>query len=544
MKISSATLVFALYAAIHSSVSHAYNIDDILPPGARENGYVPAFELPPVELETLPAYPCPGAECIEVDGDATQGGRRAVSLGDGNDRARNLFVSGGSDEIDFEGIGNEVAIQDTFDSIGLEFDPFAFGIVDKDNGGSGRFANEPSPDTAMYFPQGSFFSSIWLPYGLKTFGFSYSSATDLSRVTLFYAMEDDPFGFIIFPIEYVPLDNNHDIDCTGDPTGAYCNWSTAVAPERPGQVIKRIIFEGAFIPGGFESSICFLMIDNMFFTYPGTLAPTSAPTEAPRPGGGGGNGGAGGDPHFLRWQQDKRNSFHGECDLVLIEDSSFKNGQGLDIHLRTTIHEFYSYIEAAAIRVGNSILEFQMDSFSVDGNKHSYEELPFLYSHGADELEIVKNEVLLANGNTRKGLRFNLTEDSHVDITFTKRFMSVNLKGREEDLGESKGLLGEFTTGDMIGRSGQVFEDFQDFSFEWQVSQEDPQLFSHAREPQLPYEKCRLPSLEQVSSRRLRQGNKELQESAENACAGSSDFDLCVNDVLTTGEIGVADVFF
>ena len=31
-----------------------------------------------------------------------------------------------------------------------------------------------------------------------------------------------------------------------------------------------------------------------------------------------------GDPHIKRWNQKKRNTYHGECDLVFIEAESFQ----------------------------------------------------------------------------------------------------------------------------------------------------------------------------------------------------------------------------
>ena len=48
----------------------------------------------------------------------------------------------------------------------------------------------------------------------------------------------------------------------------------------------------------------------------------------------------------------------GECDLVLVHIDDFQNGLPLDIHIRTKIrYEDYSYIESAAIKIGDDILE-------------------------------------------------------------------------------------------------------------------------------------------------------------------------------------------
>ena len=46
--------------------------------------------------------------------------------------------------------------------------------------------------------------------------------------------------------------------------------------------------------------------------------------------------GAGGDPHFARWGQ-AHDSFHGECDLVMVHSKNFHDGAGFDLHAHTTI---------------------------------------------------------------------------------------------------------------------------------------------------------------------------------------------------------------
>ena len=71
-------------------------------------------------------------------------------------------------------------------------------------------------------------------------------------------------------------------------------------------------------------------------------------------------GGGGGDPHFRRWSHETRDTFHGECDLVVMHSDNFHNKAGLDFHVRTTMHEgMYSYIDSAAVRVGEHIVEIQ-----------------------------------------------------------------------------------------------------------------------------------------------------------------------------------------
>ncbi|CAB9525491.1 expressed unknown protein [Seminavis robusta] len=65
---------------------------------------------------------------------------------------------------------------------------------------------------------------------------------------------------------------------------------------------------------------------------PSTPSPTAVPTyDTPTP-----SGIATGDPHIKRWNGEGYD-FHGECELVMLSNPKFNNGQGLSIHLRTKI---------------------------------------------------------------------------------------------------------------------------------------------------------------------------------------------------------------
>ena len=138
-------------------------------------------------------------------------------------------------------------------------------------------------------------------------------------------------------------------------------------------------------------------------------------------------------------------------------------------------------------------------------------------------------------------------QSSTLLFKFYKQFLTISVNGNAVDFGNAVGLMGEFHTGDMYSRHGQHMTSFEDFGFEWQVNHQtgdDPRLFRVSREPQLPYEKCRLPSLPRPSRRKLLRGDRALHEAARRACeahAGSTDFELCVEDVMITGDVGIAE---
>jgi hypothetical protein len=66
------------------------------------------------------------------------------------------------------------------------------------------------------------------------------------------------------------------------------------------------------------------------------------------------------DPHFETFNGEAF-SYHGECDLVMMKSPSFASGLGLYVNIRTTRIDnariSYSYISAAAVRIGNDVLK-------------------------------------------------------------------------------------------------------------------------------------------------------------------------------------------
>lgn len=77
------------------------------------------------------------------------------------------------------------------------------------------------------------------------------------------------------------------------------------------------------------------------------------------------------DPHFKTWTGDKFD-FHGECDLVLLQNPEFSSGLGMHVHIRTKLQgPRFSSVETAALRIGEDTLEVQSgdDGFLVEYKK-------------------------------------------------------------------------------------------------------------------------------------------------------------------------------
>jgi len=129
-------------------------------------------------------------------------------------------------------------------NIGVSFTAGALAIIDSDDGGSGNFANEPSPDTIAFFPTAN--SLVMnVAGGFKTgFSFYYSSST-VAAVTVYDGL--DATGNILATIN---IDAQFSDDCTGDPTGAFCNW-TAVGGSFNGTALS-VDFGGTADQTGYD----------------------------------------------------------------------------------------------------------------------------------------------------------------------------------------------------------------------------------------------------------------------------------------------------
>jgi hypothetical protein len=166
--------------------------------------------------------------------------------------------------LDFEGIGNLNPVGDYYNgaggpNYGVSFSDAALAIVDEDAGGTGNFANEPSPNTVMFF-LGDNQAILNDAAGFDT-GFSfYYSSSEAASVTVYDGLNGT--GNVLAQL---PLSAQFDQGCSGDPTGTYCNW-TAVGATFAGTA-RSISFAGTADRVGY---------DNITF---GSVVPVPEPSE-------------------------------------------------------------------------------------------------------------------------------------------------------------------------------------------------------------------------------------------------------------------------
>lgn len=239
-----------------------------------------------------------------------------------------------------------------------------------------------------------------------------------------------------------------------------------------------------------------------------------------------------GDPHFRLWGGNWYD-YHGQCDLVLLEDPTFADDTGLTIHVRTTIRLDMSFIETAAIKFGNDILEVSsygryivngVDDADLDA---AFKDNKFSVVHNMFSKKEHHFDILL------NGLKA-LSIKAHKDI------VSVTIDAR---LPKSVGLLGDYNTGEKLARNGTMISDSNEFGQEWQVRGEEPQIFQSRREPQYP-QQCVLPGPANAAESRRLGANAISEEVAHEACSqwDREQQNMCIFDVMRSGDLDMAAI--
>jgi hypothetical protein len=241
-----------------------------------------------------------------------------------------------------------------------------------------------------------------------------------------------------------------------------------------------------------------------------------------------------GDPHFKTWGG-KWFDFMGECDLKMIHAPHFDGeNKPLDVDVRTKIRYDYSYVESAAVKLGNDTLEVaSFGDYFLNGVAGAAMPAfvggyPVTHSNPSNKVHVF--EIALSDSEKIVIKTFKDLVAVSVEDTDSKR-----LKG-------TLGMAGSYDKhGKMLGRDGETeMEDPTAFANEWQIRQDETSLFHVAKGPQHP-EQCKLPEIS-TSDKRRRLGEGLAREKAERACAHFSgeQFENCVFDVMAVGDIEIA----
>lgn len=247
----------------------------------------------------------------------------------------------------------------------------------------------------------------------------------------------------------------------------------------------------------------------------------------------------GGDPHFRTWSGTKFD-YHGECDLVLLDHPAFADGLGMKVHIRTTRVKYYSYIETIAVQIGEETLEFRndLDNYLVNGEKVADASMGSKNRIAGYEIRRYHKAISI-----RLDQHKHHNNHAHIDLYYRKNgFPYIKFDAKDTDVFKgSSGLLGDYSTGKMLGRDAledaAEIMDATEYALEWQVRDHEPMLFSTARSPQYP-STC-IPPKKKLGKRL---GDSHMQKVAEEACsAWGEDKDECIFDVMATRDVSGAE---
>ena len=176
--------------------------------------------------------------------------------------------------LDYEGIGNGAYINNFYNggtdsqgnsgiNYGVTFSQSALGLIAIDAGGNGKFANEPSPSTIMFFLGAS-------PYMNYTSGFTQFStfySTDTAGAFLEFFTGANGNGISLGTLS-LAINNPGTPPCSGGPDRVFCNFTSA-----------SIILSGTAQSVAFLGPANEIGYDNTIFNP--QLAPNSVPGPLP-----------------------------------------------------------------------------------------------------------------------------------------------------------------------------------------------------------------------------------------------------------------------
>lgn len=143
--------------------------------------------------------------------------------------------------VTFEGVGDNQPVGTIAGPVSVTFGANWFGLVDSDAGGSGNFANEPSPDTVAYVTSGAP-DPINFSSGINFVEIFYVAGETSIPMTL--TAWDGPNGTGNIVTTAVGDVVGNGTNCSGDPTGIFCLWDV-VTLTSTGNNIQSITLAGA-----------------------------------------------------------------------------------------------------------------------------------------------------------------------------------------------------------------------------------------------------------------------------------------------------------
>jgi len=253
-----------------------------------------------------------------------------------------------------------------------------------------------------------------------------------------------------------------------------------------------------------------------------------------------GNGGGYGEPHFRMWNSAEWFDYHGECDLVLVDNPALSSGSSLKIHVRTKIQSWYSFIFQAAISIDDQVLEMKRNKqFWLNGK--SLDEPPANFS--GYPMESLSDSIWCHAKHCEGAViqKLDLGSDGHIVFTIWKGFIYVHVSA-DSGFWDSVGILGRRDKPGMFARNGSQLFETQAYAEDWQVRNYE-KIFMEDRYPQHPNPCIPPPSVH--VSRRMGH-DTPLRRMAGDACSVISEDgprQACIFDVWATGDFDLVSPY-
>jgi len=253
--------------------------------------------------------------------------------------------------------------------------------------------------------------------------------------------------------------------------------------------------------------------------------------------------GGGGNTNIITWNNEHY-KFNGQCDLVMMKDDLFADALGLQVHIRTKMVDYWSYIKSVAIKIGNDTLEIEGSADAKDDQEHYW--INYDYQGDLDTFAGFPVTHMVSPTHEREYM-IDLNDDAAIVVQVYKQFVRVKFIGDEAVFGSSVGLLGNYKTGKALARDGATsVDDLTTLGDEWQVLPYERRIFREASRPQFP-ELCIKPK-DPRGQRRLHLAKSAISYAqAELACFTVMSDPLsikdCVNDILANQDLDIVGAY-
>ena len=161
----------------------------------------------------------------------------------------------------------------------------------------------------------------------------------------------------------------------------------------------------------------------------------------------------GGDPHVTTFHGE-RYEFHRPGSFVLLSNPDYADGLGLEIHVKSKVNNWWSFIESAALRIGDETLQVcggvEHARYWINGEEGFSELEPGEGMRIWLKQERVEVHIRQVNSKQLQ-VRVDLGNDEGIVLETFREFVRVDVQANDSaaqgGLANSEGLMGSYPSG-------------------------------------------------------------------------------------------------